>query len=163
MRDVARRRRQDDTSPARPASRHGSRPNKPGDSLSAQTNIVSEPKQSVPSGLDVKVRRRLARGRMAIDARLDLHGARQIEAHARLTRFIDRSRHKGHRCVLVITGKGSSEGSFGAERGVLRRLVPEWLRQMPLAPQIIGLEPAAPQHGGDGALYVLLRTKPVRR
>ncbi len=115
-----------------------------------------------PGGLDPNLRRQLVRGRVTIDARLDLHGARQIQAHARLNAFIEQSCRRGRRCVLVITGKGSGTASWGEERGVLKRLVPEWLRQEPLRTHVIGFEPAHARHGGDGALYVLLRTKPAR-
>ncbi len=161
MGDVARRRPGDALSPARPAPR-GDGPNRTKrQSSGPATGVVSAPKLLAPGALEAKFKRHLARGRIGIDARLDLHGAQQAEAHARLTRFIEHSRRKGHRSVLVITGKGSA-GAFGEERGVLRRLVPEWLRQTPLAPHIIGLAPAAPQHGGAGALYVLLRTKPPK-
>jgi len=161
MGDVARRRPADDPNPARPAAPGGAPNRTPRRPSGPATGVVSAPQLPAPGALEAKFKRHLVRGRIAIDARLDLHGARQAEAHGRLNRFIEQSRRNGHRCVLVITGKGSP-GAFGEERGVLRRVVPEWLRQTPLASQIIGLEPAAPHHGGAGALYVLLRTKPTR-
>ena len=90
---------------------------------------------------------------MAIDGRIDLHGMTQDAAHAALTGFIAHSHEAGRRCVLVITGKGRAGG------GVLRAQVPRWLNQGPLRERILGFSYARPQHGGDGALYVLIRRR----
>ena len=71
----------------------------------------------------------------------------------------------GRRCVLIITGKGGArddfDGSFMPDRdsGVLRRNLPRWLGEAPMRPLVLRLESARPQHGGDGAYYVLLRRK----
>ncbi len=104
--------------------------------------------------------RQLRTGRITIGARIDLHGMRQREAHAALRRFLLSAHAKGHRWVLVITGKGMPEGRDGDEvRGVLRRNVPRWLAEPELRKLVISIGQAAPSHGGDGALYVELRTK----
>ena len=94
-----------------------------------------------------------------IDARVDLHGLRQDEAHRRLASFLIRAQAEGHKVVLVITGKGrpGSEEAFGSERGVLRRSVPHWLSSPAARDVVIGFEPADPVHGGAGALYVRIR------
>jgi DNA-nicking Smr family endonuclease len=88
---------------------------------------------------------------MPIEARLDLHGLTQAEAHHALSRFIAGSRAVGRRCVLVITGHGRFSG------GVLKQAVPRWLHEAEMRPHILAISPAQPQHGGAGALYVLLR------
>jgi DNA-nicking Smr family endonuclease len=75
-------------------------------------------------------------------------------AHGALTAFVCRAFDAGKRCVLVITGKGTREGS-----GVLRANVPRWLNQAPLRDRILGFSYARPQHGGEGALYVLIRRR----
>lgn len=107
-----------------------------------------------PTGsIDRRTLRKLARGTMHIDARIDLHGMTQDEAHAALVRFVEQSVARRRRFVLVITGKGSG----GEGRGVLRRAVPHWLDGRELARHIVGYRPAQPPHGGDGALYVRLR------
>lgn len=101
----------------------------------------------------------LRRGTRRTDALIDLHGLRQAEAHRALFAFLHRSRAAGHEVVLVITGKGAAatgDSLFG-ERGVLRRVVPHWLRLPELRQLVLGFEEAAPQHGGSGALYVRLR------
>jgi DNA-nicking Smr family endonuclease len=107
--------------------------------------------------LDRRLKQRLARGLIAIDARIDLHGLTQAEAFAQLTRFLRRARRGGARMVLVITGKGgSSDGDFQG-RGVLRRQVPLWLSSGELREVVVAFGPAAAGHGGAGALYVRLR------
>ena len=56
--------------------------------------------------------------------------------------------------MLVITGKGAREGE-----GVLRRAVPRWLGEPGCRARVLAVAPAQPRHGGEGALYVLLRRK----
>ena len=103
----------------------------------------------------------LRRGTRAVDAVVDLHGLRQSEAHQTLIAFLRRSQAAGHGLVLVITGKGGSASGQGPfeERGVLRRVVPHWLRLADLRSVVLGFEEASPQHGGSGALYVRLRRR----
>ena len=115
------------------------------------------PKQMMP--LDGATQRRLRRGKMPIEGKLDLHGHRQAEAHRALEDFIAYSRRRGRRCVLVVTGKGNLTTPYTeGVPGVLRQRVPEWLRTGHLAQHIVGIEQAHPRHGGSGALYVILRT-----
>jgi DNA-nicking Smr family endonuclease len=112
--------------------------------------------------IDRNERRRLSRGTRDIDGRIDLHGMRQEEAHAALRGFLAFAQARGHSIVLVITGKGRAGLEplpFEAERGVLRRVVPQWLRQPDLRPLVVGFEEAHHGHGGAGALYVRLRRK----
>jgi DNA-nicking Smr family endonuclease len=103
--------------------------------------------------IEKPVLKKLARGRLDIEARLDLHGLKRAEAHNLLHDFLVRARERGMRHVLVITGKGSSLAS----EGVLRREVPIWLAKPEFRPFVSGHEFAAQGHGGDGALYVRLR------
>ena len=111
-----------------------------------------------PERLDTKTVRRIAKGRLPIDGRLDLHGMTRDAAHARLLDFLALSRATGRRTVLVITGKGGARARDGTKTGgVLRCEVPLWLATPPFGQHVAGLEPAAPGHGGDGALYVRLR------
>jgi len=107
-------------------------------------------------GLERRDKTNLRRGRVTIEGRLDLHGMTQAEAHRRLFTFLARARDDGRRTVLVITGKGSRlEGG----EGVLRRAVPRWLNEAPVRDWIKGFSYAARQHGGEGALYVLLERR----
>jgi DNA-nicking Smr family endonuclease len=105
--------------------------------------------------LDRRARQRLARGTQDIEARLDLHGRTQSEAHAALLRFLHRAQADGAKTVLVITGKGGASSS--GERGVLKRQVPLWLALPEFRGLVVGFGPAAIGHGGAGALYVRVR------
>lgn len=102
--------------------------------------------------IDLATRKKLAKGRLAIDATIDLHDLDQADAHGMLLAFLHRARASGLRHVLVITGKGSSMGSVG----VLRRSVPQWLATEPFRGLVSGFENAARHHGGEGAIYVRL-------
>lgn len=112
-------------------------------------------------GLERKARLALRRGSLKVEARIDLHGLYQAEAHGALVGFLMRCRSAGHAHVLVVTGKGGGAGYDEAfsERGVLRRQVPHWLRSPELRSIVIGFEEAARHHGGAGALYVRLRRR----
>jgi DNA-nicking Smr family endonuclease len=116
-------------------------------------------------GLDKRSAERLRRGQMAIEGRLDLHGHTQADAHRALDAFIAASYRTGRRCVLVITGKGGArddvDRGFMPDRdsGVLRRNLPRWLGEGPVRQMVLRIEAARPQHGGEGAYYVLLRRK----
>jgi DNA-nicking Smr family endonuclease len=102
--------------------------------------------------LERPVKRKIARGRLALEARIDLHGMIQSEAHGMLLDFLMRAHERGMRHVLIITGKGSSLGSEGA----LKRAVPLWFSKPEFRFLISSYEPAARHHGGEGALYVRL-------
>jgi DNA-nicking Smr family endonuclease len=106
---------------------------------------------------DERTRRRLARGLVAIDARIDLHGMRQERAFAALASFLKHAQARGERIVLVITGKGAGAGGEG--RGVLRQAVPAWLARPDLRELVAGVEQAGRRHGGAGALYVRIRRR----
>ena len=124
----------------------------------AQPALPPPAKPSSPplAPLGRRMRQRVARGREAIDARMDLHGLTQAEAHAALARFLHSASGRGARLVLIITGKG---GRGGSERGVLRRQVPHWLALPEFRDLVIGFEDAHVAHGGEGALYVRLRRR----
>src|ERR1700683_1429409 len=117
----------------------------------------AKPPALVPLGRRLK--QRVARGRDPIDARIDLHGHTQKQAHAALFRFLQRAQADGARIVLVVTGKGGGRGQreLGSEPGVLKRQVPMWLSLPEFRPFIVGFEDAHVGHGGEGALYVRLR------
>lgn len=127
-----------------------------------------EPKRGAPElqPFDNKQARRLKSGRARVEARIDLHGMKQAEAHANLRRFLLACHADGLRTVLVITGKGgpvadSEHGGRwpdGRERGVLRRNVPIWLAEPDLRRIIVSFTSASARHGGEGAIYVHLRS-----
>ncbi|OJF98379.1 Smr/MutS family protein [Pararhizobium antarcticum] len=113
------------------------------------------PKKPAPKlhqPLEKLVKRKLAKGHLTLEARVDLHGMIQSEAHGFLLHFLLRAHDRGMRHVLVITGKGTSLGSDGA----LKRAVPMWFSLPEFRTLISSYEPAARNHGGEGALYVRL-------
>jgi DNA-nicking Smr family endonuclease len=110
--------------------------------------------------------RKIRIGRIEIEARVDLHGLRQDEAHTMLRSFLFRSQSRGLRYVLVITGKGKTTSIFDRssrdierERGVLKRNVPRWLEEPDIRSIVVSYTTAAIHHGGEGAIYVHLRSK----
>lgn len=109
-----------------------------------------------PVGIDRRTQRALRRGKMEIDDRIDLHGLTQEAAHQRLTGFLIEAHRRRLSVVLVITGKG--DGSWDG-RGVLKRMVPGWLKVPPVSGLVVGFAEAHAYHGGAGALYVRLRRR----
>jgi DNA-nicking Smr family endonuclease len=107
--------------------------------------------------LERRHKQRLARGTRQIDARIDLHGRSQAQAHVALLGFLRRAQAEGARYVLVITGKGGIGGEPGAGRGILKRQVPLWLKLPEFRFHVLAAEEAHAAHGGEGALYVWLR------
>jgi DNA-nicking Smr family endonuclease len=105
------------------------------------------------AGVDKRLAERFRRGQLPVEARLDLHGLTQGEAHDRLIGFIAASAASGRRCVLVITGKGM----WRQDGGILREMVPRWLNEAPARGRVLAIAQAQPRHGGAGALYILLK------
>ena len=110
------------------------------------------------AGVDRRQAERLSRGRLVVEATLDLHGLTQAAARERVDVFIAAQSEAGRRCVLVITGKGLMK----EDGGVLRQQVPRWLNQSPNRGRVLAFDYAQPKHGGMGALYVLLKRRRER-
>lgn len=120
------------------------------------------PPNAAPNALqmDAKAFGKMTRGKLAPEARIDLHGMTLSEAHPELIRFILNAHSSGLRLVLVITGKGKpgADTSHVPQRtGILRQQVPHWLRQPPCGPAILQVTEAHLRHGGSGAYYIYLR------
>ena len=143
------------TNPARPARPHAPPPT----SLEFPAARPAKPSTPPLAPIERRLKRELQRGRATIDAALDLHGLTQAEAHQALRGFLRHSQARGARLVIVVTGKGGplDEGHWPNERGVLKRLTPQWLREPDLRSVVLGFEEAGRAHGGSGALYVRLR------
>ncbi|APG48777.1 Smr/MutS family protein [Phaeobacter porticola] len=116
--------------------------------------------RSAPLQMDGKAYRKMTRGKLKPEGKLDLHGMRVDAAHPALVRFILSAHGSGKRLVLVITGKGKDRdepGPMPVPRGVLRHQVPQWLSLPPLSQAVLQVTPAHVSHGGGGAYYVYLR------
>jgi DNA-nicking Smr family endonuclease len=107
------------------------------------------------AGLDRRTGQRFKRGQLPVEARLDLHGLTQAQAHRELHGFLSRQYMAGKRCVIVVTGKGV--GKDGG--GVLRAAVPHWLNDSPNREKVLAFEYARQKDGGAGALYVLMKRR----
>jgi DNA-nicking Smr family endonuclease len=117
------------------------------------------------TGVDGNTDERMRRGLLEPEARLDLHGITEKDAHRTLLLFLKGAQARGHKLVLVVTGKGRAldpDAPFDLElnrrsRGVLRTAVPRWLNEREFAGLVAGTRAAHRRHGGDGALYIYLR------
>lgn len=123
---------------------------------------------SETAGLDGRTQERLKRGLLEPQARLDLHGLTEANAHRTLITFLRGASARGLRLVVIITGKGAKKPApdepFAMNyerRGVLKQMTPRWLAEPELSRFVADVRSAHRKHGGDGALYVYLR-KPVR-
>jgi DNA-nicking Smr family endonuclease len=105
-------------------------------------------------GLDPRLLTRLRRGEFAMQSHLDLHGMVQQDASAALERFVVETVRKGHRAILIVTGRGRrSPGG----RPVLKHAASRWLSHGLVGGHVLAFCTARPADGGAGAIYVLLR------
>ncbi|HEX6120954.1 MAG TPA: Smr/MutS family protein [Dongiaceae bacterium] len=112
-------------------------------------------------GIDRRQAARFRKGKLAIEGTIDLHGSTQQSAHDELLAFLKRAHAAGKRSVLVVTGKGMTQGKTvgksAGKTGVLRQAVPRWLNEPPFRALVLAFDYAEPRHGGEGALYVLVK------
>jgi len=110
--------------------------------------------------LDASWDKRLARGLVAPDAEIDLHGLGLHLAHDRLMASLAQARAMGARVLLVIAGKPRGQDARdhrGNVRGVIRAKLLDWLAASEHGSAIAAIRPAHQRHGGAGAVYVVLR------
>lgn len=115
-----------------------------------------------PVRMDHAAFRKMTRGKLKPEGRIDLHGMTLSQAHPTLTRFILDAYDDGKRLVLVITGKGKDRDTpdpIPIRRGVLRHQVPMWLHSPPLGSVVLDIREAHQRHGGGGAYYVYLKKR----
>jgi len=103
------------------------------------------------AGIQKKLQRKIRQGQLVIEDRLDLHGYYQNQAIAALNEFLRQALAANLRMLIVIHGKGNRSGS----NAVLKPLVRHWLAQQS---SVLAWCPAQPNHGGEGASYVYLRS-----
>ena len=105
----------------------------------------------VADGVDRREIGKLKKGEYIARARRDLDGMTGAEAVASVGWFIENSRHRGHRCVCIIHGRGlHSKGN----PPILKMRVREYLRSHR---SVLAYTDAPVSDGGSGAVYVLLR------
>ena len=121
--------------------------------------IPAAPAPKTGPGLDSHWDRRLARRSTEPDFTLDLHGHTLDQAHRRLDQGLTQARAMDARLVLVVTGKPRpvDAADRGHKRGAIRAKIVDWLAAGPHASAIAAIRKAHPRHGGEGALYLVLK------
>lgn len=111
------------------------------------------------AGLDSGWERRLAKAAIAPDFTIDLHGHTLDQAYDRLHLGLGQARAMGARLVLLVTGRPRpvEAADRGSRRGAIRAKVLDWLAAGPHASDVVAIRAAHRRHGGDGALYLVLR------
>ena len=108
---------------------------------------------AIPS-FDRKTLRKLRAGDFAVQAHLDLHGLTREEAKEALFAFLEDSRRRARRLVLVVHGRGIHSKD---QIPVLKESLRVWLSQGRIGKQVLAFATARPCDGGAGALYLMLR------
>ncbi len=139
---------------AKPAKKAGPQP--------ASRPVSATPAKAVPvqdRGLDSHWDRRLKSGQLQPELTLDLHGHNLDEAYDRLITGVAQARAIGARTVLLVTGKPRpvEAADRSARRGAIRAKVLDWLAASSHHSAIAAVRRAHQRHGGDGALYIVLR------
>jgi DNA-nicking Smr family endonuclease len=107
-------------------------------------------------GLDRRILRRLRRGEFAYQAAIDLHGMSAAAARAAVEAFIKGAVLVGHRCVLIVHGRGHNSKD---NVPVLKARLMSWLSHGRIGRVVLAFTSARPADGGAGAVYVLLRRR----
>lgn len=120
---------------------------------------VRAARQIGAGGLDSHWDKRLKTGSIDPDFTLDLHGHGLDAAHVRLENGIGQARAMGARLVLVVTGKPRpvDAADRASQRGAIRSKILDWLAAGQHADAIAAIRKSHRRHGGDGAIYIVLR------
>lgn len=110
--------------------------------------------EGAANGVDRRILQRLRRGDYAVQAHVDLHGLTREPARDAVEQFITKSRTNGHRCVLIVHGRGLNSKD---KIPVLKGLLQSWLQRGRIGKSVLAFATARPHDGGAGAVYVLLR------
>lgn len=129
--------------------------------------LETPPKSERTGNLDGHWERRLNKGQVAPDMTVDLHGHSLSSAYSRMDGALAQAQAAHMRVMLLITGKARAHshnsandgghGTDGRPRGAIRRAMQDWLSASRHAGNIAAVRSAHPRHGGDGALYIILK------
>ena len=109
--------------------------------------------------LDGSWNRKLKSGQIMPDYTLDLHDHNLDRAYDRIMSGLDQARMMGARVVLVIAGRERpvDPADRASNRGVIRAKLLDWLAVSRHADSIAAVRRAHIRHGGEGALYLVLK------
>jgi len=119
------------------------------------------PPLAPPPGLDSHWERRLNRAALDPDFTLDLHGHTLDQAYRRLDMGLVQAKAMGARLVLLVTGRSRpvDPADRSTRRGAIRAKVLDWLAAGPHSADIAAVRPAHRRHGGEGALYLVMKRR----
>jgi DNA-nicking Smr family endonuclease len=111
------------------------------------------------SQLDGSWNRKLKSGQISPDYTLDLHDHNLDRAYDRIMSGLDQARMMGARVVLVIAGRERpvDPADRSSKRGAIRAKLLDWLAVSRHADSIAAVRRAHIRHGGEGALYLVLK------
>ena len=143
--------------PLSPVPPRAARPNRP--AKPASDGVRPPRRSSTGGGLDASWERKLAKAGIEPDFTLDLHGHTLDQAYHRLDRGMRQAKAMGARLVLVVTGKARpvDPADRGRARGAIRAKILDWLAAGDHGADIAAVRKAHRRHGGEGALYLVLR------
>jgi len=101
-------------------------------------------------GVSLGVFRNLKRGQYTIDARLDLHRKKMVQARDEVFQFIKDCQKYDIRSAIILHGKGE----LSEPKAFLKSCTNTWLKQIP---EVLAFHSAQKHQGGVGALYVLIK------
>ena len=160
--------------PSPPAKREGEQPKVAGGAIAAapsakpkpapkprHTPPAPPPPPAIPGALDSHWERRMKGGRLDPDLTLDLHGHTLDTAYDRIMAGLDQARMMDARVVLVIAGRERpvDPADRMERRGAIRAKLLDWLAASRHAGTIAAVRRAHIRHGGEGALYLILKRR----
>ena len=129
--------------------------------------ITTEKKENSKNKIETtRINKKLKKGKIPPDRKIDFHGMSLIEAEELLCNTVINCYNTNKRCILFVTGKGvnKKETDFSDETrlyyGKIRGAFSSWIRKPEIEKYILGIEQASMEFGADGAFFVYLRKKP---
>jgi DNA-nicking Smr family endonuclease len=137
------------------------KPAKPVKPAKLSPSPAPSPTPPPAAGLDSHWDRRMKAGRLEPDLTLDLHGHTLDTAYDRIMTALDQARSMGARVVLVVAGRERpvDPADRMAKRGAIRAKLLDWLAASRHGDAITAVRRAHIRHGGEGALYLILKRR----
>ena len=125
-------------------------------------NIYQKPNKKIFKIETSILDKKLKRGKIPIDKKIDFHGMTLDQAKKRFFLTINDCFYSKKRCILFITGKGINKNNFSKintklYKGKIRNDFLNWINQKEVVSKILNVTPADAAHGGDGAFFLYLR------